>query len=101
MRRDFIDDYYKAKLRTPKCELAGKTVGLIGCGNIGSRVANMSIGNRVYRKRETASPGLVERFKKIPAANVADCMGRLFASNSGVYIHGIFFLDKYHITTYY
>lgn len=42
VRRDFIDDYYKAKLRTPKSELAGKTVGLIGCGNIGSRVANMA-----------------------------------------------------------
>ncbi|WPC41255.1 hydroxyacid dehydrogenase [Clostridium sp. JS66] len=40
VRRDFINDYYKAKLRTPKCELAGKTVGIIGCGNIGSIVAN-------------------------------------------------------------
>lgn len=39
VRRDFIDDYYKAKLKTAKCELEGKTVGLIGCGNIGSRVA--------------------------------------------------------------
>lgn len=44
VRRDFIDDYYKAKLRTPKSELDGKTVGLIGCGNIGSRVARMSQG---------------------------------------------------------
>lgn len=35
----FIEDYYKAKLRTPKSELDGKTVGIIGCGNIGSRVA--------------------------------------------------------------
>lgn len=39
VRRDFINDYYKAKLRTPKCELDGKTVGIIGCGNIGSIVA--------------------------------------------------------------
>lgn len=43
VRRDFIDDYYKAKLRTPKCELDGKIVGIIGCGNIGSRVAKMAM----------------------------------------------------------
>lgn len=42
--RDFIDDYYKAKLRTPKCEIANKTIGLIGVGNIGSRVAKMAMG---------------------------------------------------------
>lgn len=34
-----MDDYYKAKLHTPKYELYGKTVGFIGCGNIGSEVA--------------------------------------------------------------
>lgn len=39
VRRDFINDYYKAKLRTPKTELDGKTVGIIGCGHIGSIVA--------------------------------------------------------------
>lgn len=41
VRRDFVEDYYKAKLKTKKCELAGKTVGIIGCGNIGSIVAQM------------------------------------------------------------
>lgn len=34
-----LEDYYWAKLRTPKVELDGKTLGLIGVGNIGSRVA--------------------------------------------------------------
>ncbi|ASG86320.1 hydroxyacid dehydrogenase [Salmonella enterica] len=34
-----LEDYYWAKLRTPKVELDGKTIGLIGVGNIGSRVA--------------------------------------------------------------
>lgn len=39
VRRDFIDDYYKAQINTPKHELEGKTAGIIGCGNIGSKVA--------------------------------------------------------------
>ncbi len=39
----------------------------------------MGIGNRVFLKREVAAPELVERFGKLPAANVADCMGRLSA----------------------
>jgi D-3-phosphoglycerate dehydrogenase len=43
VKRDFINDYYTAKLKTPKSEIDGKTVGIIGCGNIGSRVARKCI----------------------------------------------------------
>ena len=32
-------DFYDAKLNTHMTTLDGKTVGIIGCGNIGSRVA--------------------------------------------------------------
>ncbi|MEO1772296.1 RraA family protein [Candidatus Enterococcus ferrettii] len=39
----------------------------------------MSIGNRVYLKRKLPAPELVERFSKLPAANVADCMSRTSA----------------------
>lgn len=39
----------------------------------------MSIGNRVYLKRNLPSEELVQRFKKLPAANVADCMNRISA----------------------
>lgn len=39
----------------------------------------MSIGNRVYLKRQLPDPALVERFGKLPAANVADCMSRTSA----------------------
>lgn len=34
-----MKDFYDAKLKTHMTTLNGKTVGLIGCGNIGSRVA--------------------------------------------------------------
>ena len=36
----------------------------------------MSIGNRVYLKRPMPSPALLAEFEKIPAANIADTMGR-------------------------
>ncbi|RRG05207.1 MAG: hydroxyacid dehydrogenase [Lactobacillus sp.] len=39
VQKRFVEDYYTAKLRTPKTMLEGKTVGIIGCGNVGSRVA--------------------------------------------------------------
>lgn len=35
----WVTDYYKAKLKVRKNTLNGKTVGIIGCGNIGSRLA--------------------------------------------------------------
>lgn len=35
----YLDDFYTAKMKTPKCELDGKTVGIISCGKIGSIVA--------------------------------------------------------------
>lgn len=44
----------------------------------------MSIGNRVYLKRNLPEKSLVERFRKIPAANVADCMNRIFALHSDI-----------------
>ncbi|WJY14186.1 hydroxyacid dehydrogenase [Pectobacteriaceae bacterium CE90] len=39
VEKKMLEDYYWAKLRTPKVELDGKTLGLVGIGNIGSRVA--------------------------------------------------------------
>ena len=44
----------------------------------------MSVGNRVYLKRSLPPSELVEAFKKIPAANVADCMNRLSAMSSEI-----------------
>ena len=36
----------------------------------------MSVGFRIFLKRNLPSMDLVEKFKTIPAANIADCMGR-------------------------
>lgn len=44
----------------------------------------MSIGNRVFLKRSLPEAGLVKRYKKLPAANVADCMSRLYALSSDI-----------------
>lgn len=36
----------------------------------------MTIGNRVYLKRSLPDPELIQRFSKLPTADVADCMSR-------------------------
>ena len=37
----------------------------------------MSVGNRVFLKRDLPSKELVEAFREIPAANIEDCMNRI------------------------
>jgi D-3-phosphoglycerate dehydrogenase len=44
LRKTWVDDYYKAKLKVRKNTLNGKTVGIIGCGNVGSRLAKRCLG---------------------------------------------------------
>ena len=39
LRSTWVQDYYKAKLKVRKNTISGKTLGIIGCGNIGSRLA--------------------------------------------------------------
>lgn len=39
LQKTWVDDFYKAKLKVRKNTVNGKTLGLIGCGNIGSRLA--------------------------------------------------------------
>ncbi|MBN2898023.1 MAG: hydroxyacid dehydrogenase [Clostridia bacterium] len=85
VRRDFVKDYYQAKLRTPKNEIDGKTVGIIGCGNIGSRVANKCLHGfnmkvlayDPYKKREDFPEG-VEVIRDI---------NRIFKESDFVSIH--------------
>lgn len=43
VRRLWVEDYYQAKLKVRKNTLDGKTLGLIGCGNIGSRLARRAL----------------------------------------------------------
>ncbi len=44
----------------------------------------MSVGFRVFTQRELPARELVEGFRSIPAANIADCMGRLCAMSSQI-----------------
>ena len=44
----------------------------------------MSVGFRVYLKRKLPPADVVEGYKTLPAANVADCMGRLSAISSEI-----------------
>lgn len=44
----------------------------------------MSNGFRVFTQRCLPDPELITAFKAIPAANIADCMGRLSAMNSTI-----------------
>lgn len=44
----------------------------------------MAVGKRIYTKRELPDPEIVNKFKEIPAANVADVMNRSCAMNSRI-----------------
>lgn len=41
----------------------------------------MAVGKRIYLKRELPDPEIVKEFKRIPASNTADVMGRSCAMN--------------------
>ncbi len=43
LRKTWVDDFYTAKLKLKKNTVNGKTIGIIGCGNIGSRVAKRAL----------------------------------------------------------
>ena len=43
LRKTWVDEFYKAKLKVRKNTLSGKTLGIVGCGNIGSRVAKRAL----------------------------------------------------------
>ncbi|MCD8369472.1 MAG: hydroxyacid dehydrogenase [Clostridiales bacterium] len=43
LHKTWVSDFYKAKLKVRKTTLNGKTVGIIGCGNIGSRLAKRAL----------------------------------------------------------
>ena len=46
----------------------------------------MSVGKRIYLKREMPDQEIVEQFKSIPASNTADVMGRSCAMNPRIHL---------------
>lgn len=43
LHNTWVQEYYTAKLKVRKNTLSGKTIGIIGCGNIGSRLATRTL----------------------------------------------------------
>lgn len=85
VQKTMLKDFYFSKLRTPKCELDGKTVGLIGVGNIGSRVAkilmhgfNMKVMAYDPYKTQDQMPADIER---------TDDFDRIFKESDFVSLH--------------
>ena len=46
----------------------------------------MSVGKRIFLKRNMPDPAIVEAFKEIPASNTADVMGRSCAMNPRIHL---------------
>ena len=46
----------------------------------------MSVGKRIYLRRELPDPEIMAQFKKIPASNTADVMGRSCAMNPRIHL---------------
>lgn len=46
----------------------------------------MSVGKRIYLKRKMPDEKLIEEFRKIPASNTSDVMGRNCAMNPRIYL---------------
>lgn len=46
----------------------------------------MSVGKRIYLKREMPDPEIMMQFKEIPASNTADVMGRSCAMNPRIHL---------------
>ncbi|MDD4753850.1 MAG: RraA family protein, partial [Desulfitobacteriaceae bacterium] len=44
----------------------------------------MPVGSRIYMRRNMPPKEILEGFKNIPTANIADCMGRLYAMSSRI-----------------
>ena len=46
----------------------------------------MSVGKRIYLKREMPDPEIIAQFKTIPASNTADVMNRSCAMNPRIHL---------------
>lgn len=84
LHKTWVTDFYKAKLKVRKNTVSGKTLGLIGCGNIGSRLA----------KRAAALEMNVLAYDPFkPAADFPDCvevvrdLDRIFRESDYVSLH--------------
>jgi D-3-phosphoglycerate dehydrogenase len=80
-----LEDYYWAKLRTPKVELDGKTLGLIGVGNIGSRVALKALHG--FNMRVIAYDPYKSQHQVPQGVQLTDNFNRIFQESDFVSLH--------------
>ena len=84
VRKIWVDDYYKAKLEIRKNTVDGKTVGIIGCGNIGSRFAKrvLAMEMKVLAYDPYIAP---EQFPE--GVEIVNDLERIYAESDYVSLH--------------
>lgn len=85
VEKHMLDDYYFAKLKTPKVELDGKTLGLIGVGNIGSRVAKKALHG--FDMKVIAYDPYKTQDEVPEGVELTDDFDRIFAESDFVSLH--------------
>lgn len=84
LQKTWVNDYYKAKLKIHKTTLDGKTLGLYGCGNVGSRLAKRALAMEM--KVLAYDPYLApDRFPQ--GVEVTGDLHRLFAESDYLSLH--------------
>lgn len=84
LQKTWVQDFYKAKLKIRKTTLDGKTLGLYGCGNVGSRLAKRALAMemKVVAYDPYLSPEHVPE-----GVEITDDIDRIFAESDYVSLH--------------
>ena len=93
LRKTWVDEFYKAKLKVRKNTLSGKTLGIVGYGSIGKAVAKIAVAfgmqvlvcaTHVDPSQETDSIHYASREEIFAAADVITFHCPLFPETTGI-----------------